>query len=41
VLHHVVKEETTSSAFARHMRIVAAQLGIQFINALFLKRQKY
>jgi hypothetical protein len=31
VLHHVVEEKATSSAFARHMRVVAAQLGVQFI----------
>jgi hypothetical protein len=40
VLHHVVEEETTSGAFARHMRVAAAQLGVQFVNALFKKRQK-
>jgi hypothetical protein len=39
VLHHVVEEETTSGAFARHMRVAAAQLGVQFANALFKKRQ--
>jgi hypothetical protein len=41
VLHHVVEKETTSGAFARHMRVAAAQLGVKFVNALFLKRQKY
>jgi hypothetical protein len=37
VLHHVVEEETTSDAFPRHMRVAAAQLGVQFVNALFKK----
>jgi len=37
VLHHVVEEETTSGAFTRHMRVAAAQLGVEFFNALFLK----
>jgi hypothetical protein len=27
----------TSDAFARHMRIAAAQLGVQFADALFKK----
>jgi hypothetical protein len=35
VLHHVVEEETTFNAFARHMRVAAAQLGVQFVNARF------
>ena len=38
VLHHVVEEETTSGAFARHMRVAAAKLGVQFVNALFKKK---
>jgi hypothetical protein len=41
VLHHVVEEETTSGAFARHMRVAAAQLGVQFANARLKKREKY
>jgi hypothetical protein len=41
VLHHVAEEETTYGAFARHMRVAEAQLGVLFVNALFLKRQKY
>jgi|AntAceMinimDraft_5_1070358.scaffolds.fasta_scaffold51921_2 hypothetical protein len=35
VPHHVVEEETTSGAFARHMRVAAAQLGLKFANVLF------
>jgi hypothetical protein len=38
-LHHVVEEETISGAFARHMRVAAAQLGVQFVNALFKKTE--
>jgi hypothetical protein len=41
VLHHVVEKETTSGVFARRMRVAAAQLGVQFANELFKKRQKY
>ena len=37
VFHHDVKEETTSGAFARHMCVAAAQLGVQFVNALTKK----
>jgi hypothetical protein len=37
VLNQVVEEETTSGAFARHMRVAAAQLGVQFANAHCLK----
>jgi hypothetical protein len=40
VLHRAVEEETTSGAFARHMRVAAAQLGVQFVNALLKNRQK-
>jgi hypothetical protein len=35
VLDHIAEEETTSGAFARHMRVAAAQLGVQFVNALY------
>jgi len=38
VLHHAVEEETTSGAFARHIRVAAAQLGVQFANAQFKKK---
>jgi hypothetical protein len=39
VLDHLVEEETTSGAFARNMRVAAAQLGVQFANALFKKAE--
>jgi hypothetical protein len=37
----LLHRSTGYSAFARHMRVAAAQLGVQFANALFTKRQKY
>jgi hypothetical protein len=40
VLHHVVEYETNSGAFARHMHVAAAQLGVQFVNALFKKKAR-
>ena len=32
MLHRAVEEETTSGAFARHMRVAAAQLDVKFVN---------